>query len=237
MREPGNLHPPLGLRRRSCSRSRPRIWAERSVRVATRKALRSRKEQGLIVSPPPRRGAALQYGSSMGWYQAAPGNDPTPCFAHRVYTGRQIQPAHRTATPRDVPGSRLLPAHRAARLQSGSPPAFGPSTHGLFSTLRASFLILQRSGVFWVTRPRPRLRSHGALEVWIVRVLRPVRIASRDRGVGDTVRAEDLSVLKFVRHPNFSNPKPGKHVNSSILEPNASTFSELLVHSAPFSTL
>ena len=30
--------------------------------------------------------------------------------------------AHRTATPRDVPGSRLLPTHRAARLQSGSPP-------------------------------------------------------------------------------------------------------------------
>jgi hypothetical protein len=48
---------------------------------------------------------------------------------------------------------------------------------------------------------------------------------------------EDLSVLKFVRHPNLPNPKPGKHVNSSILEPNASTFSELLVHSAPFSTL
>jgi hypothetical protein len=29
-----------------------------------------------------------------------------------------VTTAHRTATPRDVPGSRLLPAHRAARLQS-----------------------------------------------------------------------------------------------------------------------
>jgi hypothetical protein len=155
---------------------------------------------------------------------------------------------------------------------------------------------------------RPRRRSHGALEVWSVRVLRQVgtepdvrgagagstdgpsagrdrvlvprpreRFRSRsclsidrsecvwqpstpsrragtralpirgsstalltrmhDRGVGDAARAEDLSVLKFVRHPNFPNPNPGKHVNSSILEPNASTFSELLVHSAPFSTL
>jgi hypothetical protein len=32
---------------------------------------------------------------------------------------------HRTATPRDVPGSRLLAAHRAAMLQSGSPPGGG----------------------------------------------------------------------------------------------------------------
>jgi hypothetical protein len=42
----------------------------------------------------------------------------------------------RTATPRDVPGSRLLPTHRAARLQSGSPPERSlRSTRGLFATL------------------------------------------------------------------------------------------------------
>jgi len=35
---------------------------------------------------------------------------------------RRIQLAHRTATPRDVPGSRPLATHRAAMLQSGSPP-------------------------------------------------------------------------------------------------------------------
>ena len=87
------------------------------------------------------------------------------------------------------------------------------------------------------TRKALRPRSHGALEVRSVRVLLPVGIAPRDRGVGDAVRAGDLSVLKFVRHPNFPNPNPGKHVNSSTLEPNASTFSELLVHSGPFSTL
>jgi uncharacterized protein (DUF433 family) len=34
--------------------------------------------------------------------------------------------AHRTATPRDVPGSRLLPTHRAARLQSGLPDVASP---------------------------------------------------------------------------------------------------------------
>src|ERR1700678_1682624 len=50
---------------------------------------------------------------------------------------------------------------------------------------------------------------------------------------------EDKSGSPFgtESHPNFPNPNPGKHVNSSILEPNASTISELLVHSAPFSTL
>jgi hypothetical protein len=181
--------------------------------------------------------AALQYGSSIGWYQAAPGNDPTPCFAHRVYTGggynRPIELPHLETFPGaacyqpiELPYCKAAPLQRSAR-----------STRGLFSTLLASFLILQRSGVFGVTRPRPRLRSHEALEVRSVRVLRPVRIAPRDRGVGGAVRAEDLSVLKFVRYPNFPNPNPGKHVNSSILEPNASTISELLVHSAPFSTL
>jgi hypothetical protein len=34
--------------------------------------------------------------------------------------------AHRTAAPRDVPGSRLLLTHRAAKLQSGSPPGAAP---------------------------------------------------------------------------------------------------------------
>jgi len=34
--------------------------------------------------------------------------------------------AHRTAAPRDVPGSRLLLNHRAAMLRSGSPPGVGP---------------------------------------------------------------------------------------------------------------
>ena len=33
---------------------------------------------------------------------------------------------HRTATPRDVPGSRLLLTDRAAMLQSGSPPGVEP---------------------------------------------------------------------------------------------------------------
>jgi hypothetical protein len=37
-----------------------------------------------------------------------PGITPTECFTRRVYSGRRIQPAHKTATPRDVPGSRLL---------------------------------------------------------------------------------------------------------------------------------
>ena len=125
-------------------------------------------------------------------------------------------------------------------------------------------------------RPRPRIRSYGALEVLSVRVLRPVRTAPRDRGAGATRKAlrspKEPGLIvsppawrgarlrpgaclqrfrvrfssfkrsgfirsKVVRHPNFPNPNPGKHVNSSILEPNASTISELLVHSAPFSTL
>jgi hypothetical protein len=34
--------------------------------------------------------------------------------------------AHRTAAPRDVPGSRLLLTHRAATLRSGSPPGVKP---------------------------------------------------------------------------------------------------------------
>ena len=230
MREPGKLHPPRAQSSRfprSRPRRRPRIWAERSVQVATRKALRSGplshgalevwsvrvllpvgiaprdrgagatrkalrspKEHGLIVSPPAWRGAALQYGSSMGWQQAAPGNDPTPCFAHRVYTGRREQPAHRTATRRDIPGSRLLLTHRAATLQSGSPPAFGPL------------------GTRLVCNPSVVLR-HPAL--W--------------RTGQDGITSK------------LSQPQPRKHVNSSILEPNASTISELLVHSAPFSTL
>ena len=36
--------------------------------------------------------------------------------------------AHRTAAPRDVPGSRLLLTHRAAMLRSGSPPGLGHAT-------------------------------------------------------------------------------------------------------------
>jgi hypothetical protein len=84
MREPDNLHPPRAESNRlprSRRRPRPRIWAERSVQVlppvgiaprhrgagATRKAVRSPKEHGLIVSPPAWRGAALQYGSSIGY--------------------------------------------------------------------------------------------------------------------------------------------------------------------------
>jgi len=35
-------------------------------------------------------------------------------------------PAHRTAAPRDVPGSRLLLSDSAAKLRSGSPPGVGP---------------------------------------------------------------------------------------------------------------
>jgi hypothetical protein len=197
MREPGNLHPPPGLRRRP--RPRPRIWAERSVRVATRKALRSPKEHGLIVSPRAWRGAALQDGSSIGWYQAAPGNDPTPCFAHRVYTGggynRPIELPHLETFPGaacyqpiELPGYKAAPLQRSAR-----------STRGLFSTLPSSFLILQRSGVFWVTRPR--LRSHEAFEVRSVRVVRPVRIAPRDRGVGDGrfIRSKVRSTSKLAQ--------------------------------------
>jgi hypothetical protein len=69
----------------------------------------------------------------------------------------RIQPAHRTAARRDVPGSRLLLTDRAAMLQSGlpdetsrslsdgaksgSPPGVGPITH---VTDRAGALSLEK---------------------------------------------------------------------------------------------
>ena len=37
------------------------------------------------------RGAALQDGSSIGCYQAAPGNDPAHCFARRVNSVQGIR--------------------------------------------------------------------------------------------------------------------------------------------------
>jgi hypothetical protein len=83
----------------------PKAWGP--GRAGLRRS-RSPKEHGLIVSPRPggeplRSLAALWPGK-----QAAPGNHPTQCFAHRTYSVWRIQTAHRTATPRDVPGSRLL---------------------------------------------------------------------------------------------------------------------------------
>jgi len=122
------------------------------------------------------RGAALQDGSFMGCQQAAPGNDSAQCFAHRVYSVWRMQPAHRTATPRDVPGSRLLATHRAARLQSGSPPGvrsaqlatcgyvnaptLSPRWGGPRLTGRRDHIASRRPGCYHIAGPGRRVYSN-----------------------------------------------------------------------------
>jgi hypothetical protein len=54
--------------------------------------------------------------------------------------------------------------------------------------------------------PRLRPRSHGAVEVWTVRVLLPVGIAPRDRGAGAT--GKELRSLK--QHGLIASPPAGR---------------------------
>jgi hypothetical protein len=63
----------------------------------------------------------------------------------------------------------------------------------------------------------------------------PGRTRGRERSA--LVRTKTDSPFGTKITSSLPKPNPGKHVNSSTLEPNASTFSELLVHSGPFSTL
>jgi len=94
-------------------------------------------------------------------------------------------PAHRTATPRDVPGSRVLATYRAARLQKRLPSRRSVrSTRSVFATLLGSFLILQALWRFRVTPRRPRPRewlSCGIVPESYVK--RPLGIAPCRRGV------------------------------------------------------
>jgi hypothetical protein len=53
-----------------------------------------------------------------------PGMTQDKVFPSRLFVRHHTRP-DRTATRRDVPGSRLLPTDRAAILQSGSPPGVG----------------------------------------------------------------------------------------------------------------
>jgi hypothetical protein len=80
------------------------------------------------------RGAALQFGSSVCWLQAAPGNGPRT---------RQVYPSHPVCRRPEwnrwvealrwiIRGSRLQPTYRTATLQSGSPPDVGHGTPGAF---------------------------------------------------------------------------------------------------------
>jgi hypothetical protein len=127
----------------------------------------------------------------MGWQQAAPGNDPAQCFSHRVYTVRRIQPAHRTATPRDVPGSRPLLTDRAAMLQSGSPP-------GVWSAQPAACLQpFCKGGRFSV----PKFVRPSSRYAWAIRsrhnaqTLRHPNPTFRARGRAQLVRRSQRSIM------------------------------------------
>ena len=87
--------------------------------------------------------------------------------------------AYRTATPRDVPGSRLLPTHRAAMLQSGSPP-------GVWSVQRAACLqpFCVPSSSFTLAFLCYSSSNSGERSIEAPEFLCFVGIASHVRGVG-----------------------------------------------------
>jgi hypothetical protein len=107
--------------------------------------------------------------------------------------------AHRTATPRDVPGSRLLPTHRAARLQSGSPPGVRFAQHAAcLRSLPCTFLILQALDVSGLLVVVLEFWPRGVREYWSVAVQRQVRIAPAT-AVGDAVGHETIVALPPTR--------------------------------------
>jgi hypothetical protein len=79
-------------------------------RASLYKAGRPRRRRRAAIGGEP----LFDVASSIGWQQAAPGNYPARYFAQRGgLMGIDSDAAYRTAARRDVPGSRLLPAHRA----------------------------------------------------------------------------------------------------------------------------
>jgi hypothetical protein len=232
MHDPGNPHPSRGLRRRSRPGHRPRprlrshgaleVWSVRVLRQvriaphdrgagATRKALRSPKEHGLIVSSRP--GGEPLYKMAALWVASR----RLPGMTQRKVLPIASIPGGGYNRPIELPNLEMfrgaacyqpieLPGYKAARptkppgvyndgAKSGSPPGVRSAQPGA---------CLQRFCV-----PSSSFKRSG----------------------GRFIRSKVRSTSKL------SQAYPGKHVNSSIQEPNASTFSELLVHSAPFSTL
>ena len=162
------------------------------------------------------RGAALQCRSSIGWQQAAPGNNPACTFTWRPLL-RRDRPARPIELPNhgSFPGAACcqiaeLPPFKAAPLQAlGRFCALRLCKPSLFIAHPSSACALlgyssssssSNSGGRSDARPHPQpatlrvarariaRRSVAGGEFWSTGVLRPVGIAPRVRGVGGAFR-------------------------------------------------
>ena len=117
----------LGARKTLFGHRRRQGWAEaiRGIAAKERKKVIAAnvtwREPDFAPSSETPGGYVGQAARSIGCLLAAPGNYPTQ-FLPIASIPCGDATARRTATPRDVPGSRSLQTDRAAMLQSGSPP-------------------------------------------------------------------------------------------------------------------